>query len=272
MILVTKSHGGTEPFSREKILRTCLRAGSTKEQAEKISADVEKRAYDKISSREILKMVLSTLRKENQAAASRYDLSGALLRLGPAGFGFETFFGEILFNHGYSFKTDQFVRGASGVQHEIDLVLEKDGKKFLVEAKYHNAPGIFTGLHEAMYTWARFLDISQRTKEFSGMWLVSNTKFSSDAIKYANFVGLKLVGWHYPKTESLQFLIESKKLYPITLLGNLSKDDEQRFGDAGLMLLRDVIEIPIEKLHNITHINFKKLKELKSLAGKVLSG
>ncbi len=271
MLLVTKSHGGTEPFDRQKILRTCLRAGSTKEQAEKISVDVEKKIYNGITTRKILHMVLSVLKKENQPAAARYNLAQAILRLGPAGFGFETFFGEILFNHGYSFKTGQFVRGASGVMHEIDVLAEKDGKKFLIEAKYHNAPGIFTGLHEAMYTWARFLDISQRTKEFSGMWLVSNTKFSSDAIRYANSVGLKLVGWHYPKTESLQFLIESKKLYPITLLPNLSEDDEQRFGDAGLMLLKDIDTIEIEKLHSLTHINFKKLKELKSLAGKILS-
>ena len=272
MILVKKSHGGTEPFSREKILRTCMRAGASNSEAEKISAEVEKKIYNGISTREILKLVLLLLRKENTAAASRYDLSGALLRLGPAGFGFETFFGEVLFNHGYSFKTDQFVRGASGVMHEIDVLAEKDGKKFLIEAKYHNARGIFTGLHEAMYTWARFLDISARTKEFSGMWLVSNTKFSSDAIKYANFTGLKLVGWHYPKTESLQFLIESRKLYPITLLGNLSEEDEQKFSDAGIMLLKDINSTEIEKLHSLTHINFKKLKELKSLANKILSG
>ena len=271
MILVTKSHGGTEPFDAEKIKRTCMRAGLSKQEAEKISSEIEKKIYNGITTKEILKMVLSALKKQNQPAAARYNLESALLRLGPAGFGFETFFGEVLFNHGYSFKTDQLVRGASGVMHEIDVVAEKDGKKFLVEAKYHNAPGIFTGLHEALYTWARFLDISARTKEFSGSWLVSNTKFSSDAIRYANFTGLKLVGWHYPKTESLQFLIESKKLYPITLLSNLSREEEQKFSDAGIMLLKDLDLIGIEELHNLTHINFKKLKELKSLAHSIIS-
>lgn len=270
MISVTKSHGGTELFSKEKIFRTCMRAGAPRAIAEKISAEAERRAYDKISTREILKIVLSLLKKESQSTAARYNLAQAILRLGPAGFGFETFFGEILFNWGYSFKTHQFVRGASGVMHEIDVLAEKDGKKFLIEAKYHNAPGIFTGLHEALYTWARFLDISKRTREFTGIWLVSNTKFSSDAIRYASSVGLKLVGWHYPKTESLQVLIESKKLYPITLLGNLSREDKQRFSDAGLMLLRDIDATADEKLHNLTHINVKKLKELKALTRKIL--
>ena len=92
MILVTKSSGSTEPFNREKILRTCMRAGASKQTAEKISSEIEKKIYNGISTREILKLVLSLLKKENTAAASRYDLSGALLRLGPAGFGFETFF------------------------------------------------------------------------------------------------------------------------------------------------------------------------------------
>jgi len=49
-------------------------------------------------------------------------------------------------------------------------------------------------------------------------WLVTNTRCTSDAIQYAECVGLRIMSWRYPATGSLEKMIEEKRLYPATIL------------------------------------------------------
>ena len=44
------------------------------------------------------------------------------------------------------------------VRHEIDLFAVAKGNATMVECKYHNYKGVFTGLKEAMYTYAQECD------------------------------------------------------------------------------------------------------------------
>lgn len=271
---VIKSSGEFEKFDFRKIKRTCIRAGCSNSLASKIAREVERKAYDGISTRDVLKLTLSLLKKYNlHAVAARYDLKGALFRIGPAGFAFEDLLSEILKEYGYSTKVRTIMKGLC-VSHEVDVIATKDDASCMIECKYHNIQGIYTGLKEALYTYARFLDLKdgQSGKKLKQPWLVCNTKFSDDAIQYAKCKDMRLIGWNYPTKEGLQSLIESKKLYPVTMLLNMDAESLGKMVASDLILAVDLVRNPIGELNNLTKIPIKKLKVLSEEARKIISG
>ena len=272
---VVKASGETENFDINKIKRTCLKAGATNALANKISKEVERRSHDGISTREILRITLKLLEKQKPFIAARYDLKGAIFRLGPAGFAFEHLVAEILKEYGYKAKVHSYIRGFC-VEHEIDIVANDKKKTYMIECKYHNLPGIYTGLREAMYTYARFLDLVNGSKnkccqKFDQPWLVCNTRFSGDAIQYAECTGLRLLGWNYPE-ENLRDMIEKKKLYPITMLRTLDRESQEKLADSGMVLIKDLTELSIKDLNKITKIPVKKLKSICKEAEEIYRG
>ena len=247
MVMVTNASGRRERFDPKKIYRTSIRAGATRKLANEVVDQVSREVYDGISTRKILQMVLDTLReRQAENIASRYDLKCAIMRLGPEGFHFETFLSEVLRNHGYATRLRQHVQGLC-VEHEIDIVAEKDGRTSMVEVKFHNASGIYTGLKEALYTYARFLDLKQGherglCESFDDAWLATNTRASLEARRYASCKGIRLLGWKHPPKRGLERMIEAKRLYPTTVIHDL---DDKTFGslvDAGIILLKDLAE------------------------------
>lgn len=277
-MLVTKASGEQEEFSPEKLRQTCLRAGAPEQLAGKVVKEVEKRIFEGISTKQILRIALSIMDREMPHVAAKYDLKGAIMRLGPAGFEFETLIGELLREYGYRTSVHNIVRGFC-VEHEVDVIAEKtvDGEKEtgMIECKYHNASGIFTGVKDVLYSYARFEDLQQGEKfskiRFTQCWLTSNTKFSSDVIKYANCKNIILIGWKYPEKidirnknaiPSLKMMLDEKKLYPITALRTIDRISQEKLAEAGLMFCRDLVRNKMEKLEADTGISRRKLKEL----------
>jgi len=273
---VVKASGETEEFDLNKIKKTCLRAGASHSLTNKIAREVEKRSYNGISTKEILHITLNLLGKQKPFIAARYDLKGAIFRLGPAGFAFEHLVAEILKKYGFKTKVHSMINGFC-VQHEIDIIATKKNKNYMVECKYHNLPGIYTGLREALYTYARFLDLKNGSKEglcqkFEQPWLVCNTRFSDNAIQYSKCIGLKLIGWSYPEVKNLREMIEKKRLYPITMLRKLDRDSQEKSATGGLVLIKDFVEISIKELNKITKISVKKLRTLINEAEGIYHG
>jgi len=262
---VTKASGEKEEFDFEKVRRTCLRAGASKQLADKIAKEVEAKAYDGITTKEILHLTLKLLEEEPEAAI-RYDLKGAIMALGPTGFPFEEFMAKVLQNYGYETKVGEIVKGKC-VSHEIDIIAEKEGVRYLVECKYHNAPGIRTGLEVVMYTYARFLDLS---KKFHQAWLICNTKCTAEAKRYGRCVGVKVTSWRYPKGESLEEMVETKRLYPITILRSVTGPVRERLFQARAMLARDLLEHEIEDLEKTTGLSQRVLDEIMEEARKII--
>jgi transcriptional regulator NrdR family protein len=62
-VFVTKFDGTRQQFSKEKIVRTCMRMGATRTVAESVADEIEARIYDGITTRKILQMIFSRLRK-----------------------------------------------------------------------------------------------------------------------------------------------------------------------------------------------------------------
>ncbi len=274
MFYVIKTTGKREPFQPEKIERTCIRAGASKALAKKIIREVEKKAFDGITTREILKLTTSLLEKEAVHLAARYNLKKAVFMLGLAGYAFEEFMAEIFKAHGYKVEVSQMISGAC-VDHEIDIVAEKGGKRYMVECKYHWHPGVFTGLKEAMYTQARFEDIQEghklgKCQKFDQPYLINNFLFSSHAIQYARCKKMKLLGWAYPPDKGIEILIEDKRLYPITILRGIDTYTRRRLTVAGLMMCKDLVEMDLAKLKQFTGLDVPRLKKLVAQVKRIL--
>lgn len=272
MAWVVNAAGEREEFVPEKVLRTCLRAGAGREAAQRIVDEVSAKVRDGMTTRQILKMTLKLLEKvEEPHVVARYDLKGAIMRLGPAGFPFETFFGEVMREHGYAVKLRQLVEGRC-IVHEVDIVAEKGGERSVVECKYRNAMGEYIGIKDALYTYARFLDLKEGRGRFNAGWLVTNTKFSGDVLQYAQCVGLRLTGWKHPPGASLEELVEKKLLYPITVLRTLDAFSQERLARANLMLCRDVATLGLQELHERTGIPKRRLGPIIAEAEMVCMG
>jgi hypothetical protein len=154
------------------------------------------------------------------------------------------------------------------VSHEIDVIAQKDNAKIMVEAKYHNAPGIHTDVHVSLYTKARFDDLKEKY-QFTQPWLFTNTKITPDALAYALCVGMGVTSWSYPQNESLRDLVERHQLYPITLLSSLSEPQKQTLLDNHIVLVGEILHSE-NSLDLLGLQNDKKqtiIDEAKSISG-----
>jgi len=254
---IIKASGKKEVFKPNKIIGTLMRAGANRKLANEIAVKVGKKVRDGTTTRSILDMALSLLKRKNPEIRARYDLKRAVMSLGPTGFPFEKYFAEILKHYGYQVEVGKIVRGKI-ISHEIDVSAKKD-KKYMVELKYHNAPGIYTNVKVSLYVYARFLDLKAK---FDQPWLGTNTRLSSKARTYAKGVGMKVTSWEYPKGESLQILIEKKKLYPITILKSINDSTKHKFSNAGIMLAIDLPKYSINDLKRKTGLPENVLQKI----------
>ncbi|ODS42276.1 MAG: hypothetical protein MSIBF_02785 [Candidatus Altiarchaeales archaeon IMC4] len=259
---VTKADGRLEKFDFYKIVRTCKRSGVPQNEAERIAGEIERQAYDGIPTRDLLNIILTHLEKRNAGYASRYDLKGAIMRLGPSGFAFEKFIAELFRIMGYSTQTNVIVQGRC-VPHEVDVVAEKDCKRYMIECKYRNLPGVYIGIQKALYVWARFEDIRDGSDagkciKFDVPYLVCNTKFSDDVIQYASCRGLKVMGWSYPEGASISDILNEKKIYPVTVLRSIDTRMIGLLADANMMFCSDLSE---EKLAGLG-ISKKRVQDI----------
>lgn len=135
---VIKASGLEEKFSSGKIYHTILEAGGDGKLARKIISVVRRKYHKDMTTQEILEIILNEL-KDFPDIRARYDLKRAIMALGPSGFPFEQFFGDILKSYGYEVKVDNFIKGKI-ITHEVDIIAKKE-KSYMIECKYHNEPG-----------------------------------------------------------------------------------------------------------------------------------
>jgi hypothetical protein len=244
MIRVTKANGDNEPFSEEKLLHSIARAGIKPETYPKVIAHIKNKLYDSIPTAEIYKHILEFLEQSDVPfAKGRYNLKQAIMDLGPTGYPFEDYIGKLFTLLGYKTQTRTILLGTC-ISHEIDVIAEKKtipSKKILIEAKFHNQTGIRTNVHVPMYTKARFDDVKEKY-HFTEVFLVTNTKATTDAILYAKCVGMHIMSWSYPEGYSLKDFVETYHLYPVTALTTLSRNNKQKLLENNIVLCKDLLE------------------------------
>lgn len=250
-IYIKKADGSLEPFDEEKLVESLAMVGADPELIEKIIVKVNSEIKDGDTTEQIYKHAFDILRANTaNHIAVKYSLRRAITELGPNGFPFEKFVAEVLKTEGYETLTDQVVYGGC-VPHEIDVVAWNNEKLIMVEAKFHNEFGFKSDVKVALYVKARFDDLRRSVYHFGGKertltegWLITNTKFTDQAIRYGECVGLKMIGWNYPKYGNLQDLIQQSKLHPFTCLTTLTSHQKRRLLDMGIVLCKDISQKP----------------------------
>lgn len=274
-VYILKADGVREPFDPSKLIYSLHNAGVTGNAVDDVVQHVQTHIKDGMTTGEIYSYAFHYLRSHSLPIALRYSLRRALSELGPNGFPFEKFVAEIFKAKGYEVLTDQVVQGAC-VQHEIDVVAWNDKELIMVEAKFHNEFGLKSDLKVALYIKARFDDLRHQTFTFGGKsrtmtdgWLVTNTKFTDQAIKYGSCQQLKMVGWNYPHGASLQDLIEGSGLHPFTCLGTLTANHKKQLLDKGIILCRDIKRNPhvLKEISMSTEEIAKVFAEIDTVCG-----
>ncbi len=247
---VTKASGEKSPFSEEKVRRSLHKSGADNQQIDFILQEIRKQLYEGMSTRNIYKIAFSLLKSGARHQAARYHLKYAIMELGPSGFPFEKYIAELLKKEGYKTQTGKILQGKC-VTHEIDVIAEKDNNQILVECKYHNQSGISCNIKIPLYIHARFNDIEAHlskkpnniSKQRKG-WIVTNTRFTADAIQYAGCSGLKLLGWDHPFEKGLKDRIDHYQLYPITCLTSLTTSEKQKLLEQEVVLCSELLKRP----------------------------
>lgn len=244
-ISVLKADGAMESFNESKLRESLRKSGSSDSVASEIVGHITRELVNGMSTTDIYRHAFSLLATKQKKAAARYSLRRSLLALGPTGFPFEKFIGELFKRRGFSVLLDQAVRGTC-VEHEMDVVAWNREKLIMAEAKYHHELAYKSDVKVALYVKARFDDLYSAEFKYGNQrvlaegWLITNTKFTEKAIRYGECSGMRLLGWNYPQSDNLHDTIEKAGIHPITSLTTLSEGQKRTLMEQGVVLCESI--------------------------------
>jgi hypothetical protein len=268
-MLITKADGTTEPFKAAKLRRSLRRSGAHTDEINDIVAKIEAELHEGMKTQEIYRKAFQYLRDSELPHAARYSLRRALFNLGPTGFPFEDFLARMFQHEGYTVRKRITIAGSCAT-HELDVAGYKSDHSFVAEAKFHSRPGIKSDLQVVMYSHARQLDLKDQpicTEDICGIkdfMVITNTKFTSTAERYASCVGLQLLSWNYPDGNDLQDRIEATGLYPITVLQTISAAQKRTLIERNIIVCSDLVKRPQVLRH--LHLSPRKSEAVLSEA------
>lgn len=275
-ILVAKADGSKQLFEKGKIISTCLKMGANMETADAIARKIENKVYDGIQSRKIFTMISRELGRYMPTVRHLTDLRRALSLMKPKP-DFEKFIQLVFIEHGYEVTPNPIIRGKC-VEHELDAMARKNGKTLIIEVKHHYNRHILTGLDVTRIARAIFEDISEgytlglNSVNPERALVVSNTKFSDHANRYAQCRGIENLGWNTPTGRGLEKMIEDKQLFPLTYLRNLDPMVRNRIMGHGIILLKQLVSCDLDELSGKMRIPKNRLASTFEIAKMILFG
>lgn len=273
--VIIKADGSSDVFDPSRLVLSLERSGAGAHTAERIARVITDTVVPGTSSREIYTRAFALLRREARPIAARYALRCALLELGPTGHPFEDFISHLYRVEGWQVETRKIIRGKC-VPHEVDLYASHPEQNMFLaaELKYHNNPGYKTDLKIALYVKSRFDDIfscdpTTRACPIDRGLLVTNTKFTSEAIAYAECSGIELLGWGYPYGNTLFDRMNRTQVYPITALTGLSRSEKRLLIEHGVIAIDEVAED--RRRLDVLHLSSERVGELLAEADGLLA-
>lgn len=241
---ILKRSGKPEEFSKQKLEYSLVCAGATRDQAKRITNKVYSCCSEGITTKRIFNHAFRLLKKESKIIAAQYSMPKAIHELGPDGYHFEQFIAAMFRAQGYDVTTNKIIKGRC-VKHELDVIAKKTKNNLYCECKFHNRPGVKNDLKVALYVHSRYLDLKENPEcDITEFWLISNTKFSKDAIQYAECVGLKLLGPNYPDRNALADMAKKTHIHPVTALTSLKKTHARQLLKEGVVLTYQIKQSP----------------------------
>jgi hypothetical protein len=244
---IVKHSGDIVAFNPEKLKASLLKSGANKYVVQKILFAIKKELYEGISTKKIYKMAFALLKKEANAHAARYNLRSALQLLGPTGFFFEKYIARLFAAELYETKLNLTLQGKC-ISHEIDVLIKKNNVISMVECKFHPGRDAVSDVKVPMYILSRFNDLKEkeyaifsRKDSISKCCIVTNNRFTSEAIAFAKCSELNLLSWNYPEKNNLKTKNDSDYLYPITCLTTLSLTEKDKLLILDVILVKEII-------------------------------
>ena len=244
---IVKHSGDIVDFNPIKLKQSLLKSGASQLIVDTILQSINNEIYEGISTKQIYKMAFGLLKKASNSHAARYNLKESIRLLGPAGFFFEKYIARLFDSEHYETQTNLILQGKC-VSHEIDVLVKKDQVVSMVECKFHMGKDANSDVKVPMYILSRFNDLKDRKHTiFSGKesiskcWIVTNNRFTSDAIAFAKCSGLSLLSWNYPENNNLRTKNDDNYLYPITCLITLSLAEKDRLLVLDVILVKELI-------------------------------
>lgn len=276
-VFVTKANGSKQLFDREKVVRTCMRMGASRDDAYAVTEKIESRLYDGISTRQILQMIFRFMRRYKPGVSQLFDLKKglSLMNSKPE---FEMFIQILLAHNGFEVEPNQILKGRC-IDHEVDAVARKNGVTYFVEAKHHVSYHALTGLDESRIAQAVLEDVidgyasGKNKMKIDRAMIVTNTRYSDHATIYGKCKNILQIGWNSPANFSLQNMIEEKKLYPLSCLRGLRREVRMRLVTSGIVLIKQLLDedsASIARKTGFSNVFVKELIEKATLAANTL--
>ncbi|HMK55798.1 MAG TPA: restriction endonuclease [Dissulfurispiraceae bacterium] len=274
-IPVTKASGISEEFDIGKLVSSLVRSGAPEDVAWDIAGRVSTQVTHSMHTRHIFRMAKKLLRQYSRSSGMRYSIKRAIFSLGPTGYPFEKYVARILKAYGYTVEVNRIIKGYC-VTHEVDVLATRDDTRCMIECKHHAGSEKPADVKIALYVHARFEDIKKafeisehRNSHVQEGWLVTNTRCSTDAIKYAECVGLKVLSWRYPEKMGLEKMIEEKRLYPVTILPAATRNTAQILTSRDIILADEISSMDEEAFVQASGLDRQTALILKKQAGEL---
>lgn len=244
---IVKHSGNIVDYNPSKLEQSLMKSGASQRVVKTILEAIEKEIYEGISTKQIYKMAFGLLKKVSNSNAARYNLKEAIRLLGPAGFFFEKYIALLFSSENYQAVTNFILQGKC-VSHEIDVLVKKDSTIAMIECKFHMGKDANSDVKVPMYILSRFNDLKDnrhtiftRNDTVSKCWIVTNNRFTTDAIAFAKCSKLSLLSWNYPENDNLKTKNDTNYLYPITCLTTLSLAEKDKLLFLDLILVKELI-------------------------------
>jgi len=244
-ISIIKNSGESVDFDSEKLKRSLIQSGASQVDAEYVTNYISNNIVDGMTTRRVYKIAYKLLKKRSTKVAGKYRLKKAIFDMGPTGYPFEHLVSELIKLKGFTTKTGITLNGEC-VSHEVDVFANKTGITVFTECKFHNDVRKKSDVKVSLYVNSRFHDLKNKYKQdaddkhiFEG-WLITNTRFTLDAIEYGNCAGLKMISWDYPAKGNLRQLIDSSGFHPITTMQSITKKEKSFLLDNEVILCRHI--------------------------------
>lgn len=244
---IVKHSGNIVDYNPSKLEQSLMKSGASQRVVKTILEAIEKEIYEGISTKQIYKMALGLLKKVSNSNAARYNLKEAIRLLGPAGFFFEKYIALLFSSENYQAVTNFILQGKC-VSHEIDVLVKKDSTIAMIECKFHMGKDANSDVKVPMYILSRFNDLKDnrhtiftRNDTVSKCWIVTNNRFTTDAIAFAKCSKLNLLSWNYPENDNLKTKNDTNYLYPITCLTTLSLAEKDKLLFLDVILVKELI-------------------------------
>ena len=127
-------------------------------------SEIEAWVFDGVTTSQIYSRAFKLFRQKSTSGALLYKLKQGILEMGPSGYPFEHYVGELFKRQGYEVEVGQIMEGAS-VSHEMDVIAKKGQELILGECKYSHKQGFSVSIQVPLYVHSRVNDIIDKLQK-----------------------------------------------------------------------------------------------------------